>query len=51
MLLATETSSSTHIYTRVAPERLAAIHKATHPERVLVRGTDATEPDATPVDE
>ena len=23
--------SSTHIYTRVAPERLAAIHAATHP--------------------
>jgi integrase/recombinase XerD len=27
--------SSTHIYTRVAPERLAAIHRATHPGAVL----------------
>ena len=27
--------SSTHIYTRVAPERLAAIHSATHPGAVL----------------
>jgi len=27
--------SSTHIYTRVAPERLAAIHAATHPGAVL----------------
>ena len=27
--------STTHIYTRVAPERLAAIHRATHPGAVL----------------
>ena len=34
---------STHIYTRVAPERLAAIHAATHPGAVLADGpTDAT---------
>ena len=33
--------SSTHIYTRVAPERLAAIHAATHPGAVLPTGTCA----------
>jgi len=32
--------SSTHIYTRVAPERLAAIHAATHPGAVLARRPD-----------
>jgi len=33
---------STHIYTRVAPERLAAIHAATHPGAGLPTGTDGT---------
>ena len=32
--------ASTHIYTRVAPERLAAIHAATHPGAVLPAATD-----------
>ena len=32
--------TSTQIYTRVAPERLAAIHAATHPGARLRRGTD-----------
>ena len=32
--------SSTHVYTRVAPERLAAIHAATHPAASLPTGTD-----------
>jgi len=31
---------STHIYTRVAPERLAAIHAATHPGAVLATGRE-----------
>jgi integrase/recombinase XerD len=31
--------SSTHIYTRVAPERLAAIHAATHPGAPLEGGS------------
>ena len=35
--------SSTHIYTRVAPERLAAIHAATHPGAVLATGHDDNE--------
>ena len=30
--------SSTHIYTRVAPDRLAAIHAATHPAAGLPTG-------------
>jgi len=34
---------STHIYTRVAPERLAAIHAATHPGAGLPSGTDGHE--------
>jgi len=34
--------SSTHIYTRVAPERLAAIHAATHPGAVLAGLHDDT---------
>lgn len=33
--------TSTHIYTRVAPERLAAIHAATHPGAILPTGTDS----------
>jgi integrase/recombinase XerD len=32
--------SSTHIYTRVAPERLAAIHAATHPAAGLPTGAN-----------
>jgi integrase/recombinase XerD len=32
--------NSTHVYTRVAPERLAAIHAATHPGAILPTGTD-----------
>lgn len=32
--------TSTHIYTRVAPERLAAIHAATHPGVTLPTGTE-----------
>jgi len=46
--------SSTHIYTRVAPERLAAIHAATHPGAVLAGSHDRSgwaETDATDVDE
>ena len=39
-LLGHRNLSSTHIYTRVAPERLAAIHAATHPGAVLPTGTD-----------
>ena len=35
--------SSTHIYTRVAPERLAAIHAATHPGAVLASGDNDTD--------
>jgi len=34
-LLGHRALSSTHIYTRVAPERLAAVHRATHPGAVL----------------
>ena len=34
---------STHIYTRVAPERLAAIHAATHPRRLAAGPTAATD--------
>jgi integrase/recombinase XerD len=34
-LLGHRALSSTHIYTRVAPERLAAVHAATHPGAVL----------------
>ena len=37
--------NSTHIYTRVAPERLAAIHRATHPGAVLAGSRDSTEQD------
>jgi integrase/recombinase XerD len=36
---------STHIYTRVAPERLAAIHAATHPGAGLPAGTEGTADD------
>lgn len=38
--------SSTHIYTRVAPERLAAIHAATHPGAKLDKGLSASRPPA-----
>jgi integrase/recombinase XerD len=34
-LLGHRSLASTHIYTRVAPERLAAVHKATHPGAAL----------------
>jgi integrase/recombinase XerD len=40
-LLGHRNLSSTHIYTRVAPERLAAIHAATHPAAVLPTGADS----------
>jgi hypothetical protein len=47
--------SSTHIYTRVAPERLAAIHAATHPGAVLPDATgdkaDTDDTDTDAVDE
>jgi integrase/recombinase XerD len=36
---------STHIYTRVAPERLAAIHAATHPSARLPDGTEDSSTD------
>jgi integrase/recombinase XerD len=36
---------STHIYTRVAPERLAAIHAATHPAAALPTGIDGSNRD------
>lgn len=36
---------STHVYTRVAPERLAAIHAATHPAAGLPTGTDGVDGD------
>jgi len=39
--------SSTHIYTRVAPERLAAVHAATHPGAVLAGCHDSTGHDST----
>jgi integrase/recombinase XerD len=39
-LLGHRALTSTQIYTRVAPERLAAIHAATHPGARLRRGTD-----------
>jgi integrase/recombinase XerD len=39
--------SSTTIYTRVAPERLAAIHAATHPGAVLVTDREDTNASAT----
>ena len=34
-LLGHRSLASTHIYTRVAPERLAAVHAATHPGAAL----------------
>jgi integrase/recombinase XerD len=34
-LLGHRSLASTHIYTRVAPERLAAVHRATHPGAVM----------------
>jgi integrase/recombinase XerD len=46
--------SSTHIYTRVTPERLDAIHKATHPGAVLASGdndTDESKPEHNDNDE
>ena len=39
-LLGHRNLSSTHLYTRVAPQRLAAIHAATHPGATLPTGTD-----------
>jgi integrase/recombinase XerD len=39
-LLGHRTLSSTHIYTRVAPERLAAVHAATHPGAALPGHTE-----------
>ena len=48
-LLGHRALASTQIYTRVAPERLAAIHAATHPGARLRRGTDGgDEPVAPP---
>jgi integrase/recombinase XerD len=43
-LLGHRALSSTHIYTRVAPERLAAVHAATHPGAVLSAGTGTERP-------
>jgi integrase/recombinase XerD len=43
--------SSTHIYTRVAPERLAAIHAATHPGAVLPTAKDDTDTDDADTDD
>jgi integrase/recombinase XerD len=39
-LLGHQNLTSTQIYTRVAPERLSAIHAATHPAATLPTGTD-----------
>jgi integrase/recombinase XerD len=41
---------STHIYTRVAPERLAAIHAATHPGARLPISTDGPSTDGPSTD-
>jgi integrase/recombinase XerD len=43
-LLGHRALSSTHIYTRVAPERLAAVHAATHPGAVLSAGASTERP-------
>jgi site-specific recombinase XerD len=39
--------SSTHIYTRVAPERLAAVHAACHPGARLSASSAPSENSAT----
>jgi integrase/recombinase XerD len=43
-LLGHRSLDSTHIYTRVAPERLAAVHAATHPGAALSAGTSTERP-------